>query len=156
MKTDKEKKYEPHRQEGDPQVIPPQHHIQYAGHHWLQRFDFDGHPGGHVVLQWQPISRRWCLPNDYARGNDFDVEHYRYVAPCPMPSFPDDLERLRKIMRECDGMAKGKAKTITMNAETWEFVRDMIYPTLPLRTSCTAPSKPQKEAWTFTRQAALW
>lgn len=124
-------KYEPHRQEGDPTIIPPAHHIGLAGHHWVQYVDFDGRPCGSKVLQWQPVARRWCLPDDYARGNDFNVTSYEYVAPCPMPLFPDDLERLQRIVRSADDMAKGSAGVVSFNQDTWNFIRGVLYPKLP-------------------------
>lgn len=75
---------------------PPGHHIQYAGCHWVRRMDYDGHPGGLEVYQWQPGAQKWCRVNEYAQDRDLELLGYVYVALCPMPPFEEEVEEARK------------------------------------------------------------
>lgn len=67
--------------------VPPQ--PKDAGHHWLEDFDCDGHSFGMVVAQWNPGARRWSHSGNVATGMYLDTRHWKYVAPCPMPDFPE-------------------------------------------------------------------
>lgn len=117
-------------QPGDPDVIPPGHHVELAGHHWLLVRDSDGHVFGYISLQWQPGARRWCHSHQYATGRNYDVEGYEYVAPCPIPPSPDDLGKLREFIATMDEQEQ-TGTTLTIPAETWSGLRRILYPLIP-------------------------
>lgn len=119
----------PDRRDGDPFVLPPGHHINYAGHHWLRMVDFDGHSNGTIVLQWQPHARKWCHSNNFSTGRNYDnVDYYLYVAPCPMPLFEDEQERLRKLLPLFEKLGDGEleASEIDLRADDWTFLRKIL------------------------------
>ena len=125
-------KQEKHRQEGDPKVIPSARRINYAGHHWLTRVDYDGHRCGSIVLQWQPQARRWCLPDDYARGNDFDVSSYEYLSPCAMATDSYGQARLDQVIRDIDKrFSQATATNPSITNEEWDVLRDRLLEFLP-------------------------
>lgn len=65
--------------------VPPR--IKAPAHHWLEVFDSDGHSFGIVVAQWNPGAQRWSSSGNVGTGAYLHTEHWRYVAPCPMPEF---------------------------------------------------------------------
>lgn len=126
-------KQHPHRNEGDPFVIPPAAHIERAGHHWLLVRDYDGHEFGYVVLQWQPGARRWCHSQQYARGEAINVDHYEYVGPCPLPMDADERKQLKKDIKLIDERLTsqdGGRRPATLDEDMWErlgkFLRSFI------------------------------
>lgn len=69
----------------DGEPIPPGWKAKTAGHHWLEKFDCDGHSGGLIVLQWNPVARRWSISGNVGAGNYVETKNWKYVAYCPMP-----------------------------------------------------------------------
>ena len=118
------------RQLGDPHVIPPANHSEQAGLHWLRVRDFDGHDFGLICLQWQPGARRWCQSQQHDTGRDVDVEYYEYVAPCPRPATPEDLQTLREFIADMDEQEQA-GPTLTLSVETWDKLRKILYPLIP-------------------------
>ena len=65
---------------------PPAKHIRHAGHHWLQQRAVDGNTFEEVVLQWNPIQRRWFVSGCIgAAVKPVNTTYWKYVAPCPLP-----------------------------------------------------------------------
>ena len=129
MNNHRNPKPHPGRKEGDPFVLPPGHHINLAGHHWLQMVDYDGHHNGFVVLQWQPIARKWCHSNNIATGRDYNnVDYYVYVAPCPMPMFDDEQARLRRLLDEAEdqGRRRKEGAKIDFSPDDWKFLSKIL------------------------------
>jgi hypothetical protein len=124
----------PHRKENDPFVIPPAYHIERAGHHWLQVRDYDGHPFGYIVLQWQPGVRQWCHSHQYSRGENYDVTYYEYVGPCPQPAREEDLKELKRTLTGLDNesdRAESANTAMQVGPACWKFLRKLLEPMLP-------------------------
>lgn len=64
---------------------PPTKHIRTADHHWLDRYDIDGHFHHRVVLQWNPSAKRWSHSGNVGTGIYVNTQYWRYVAPCLIP-----------------------------------------------------------------------
>lgn len=89
-------------------VVPPDMHYNRAGTHWLQIIDFDGHPGGHIALQWQPVSKAWCRSDGHARGEDIDTRGWKYISPIPLWIDQNELKLVKTIVDSCDaGLTSG-------------------------------------------------
>lgn len=69
----------------DGEPVPPGWRAKTASHHWLEKFDCDGHSGGLMVLQWNPAARRWSTSGNVGTGLYCNVTGWKYVAYCPMP-----------------------------------------------------------------------
>ena len=65
------------------QLTPP--NPKSGDHHWLEKFDSDGHSGGLIVLQWNPVAKRWSFSGQLGTGNYVDTTGWKYVAIAPMP-----------------------------------------------------------------------
>lgn len=89
----------PHEGRDPIPLQPPKRHCKNAGIHWVEQVDYDGRGCGLEVWQWQPGIQKWCRPNDYARNNDRDLIHYRWIAVCPTPAFKEEVEEVRAILR---------------------------------------------------------
>lgn len=69
----------------DKEPKPPINHIRFAGHHWLDDYDSDGHFFERVVLQWNPGAQRWSHSGMVGTGSYVNTSYWRYVGPCPIP-----------------------------------------------------------------------
>lgn len=64
---------------------PPGWKAKIAGHHWLDKRDSDGHSFGLVVLQWNPVAKKWSHSGDCGTGIYIETRYWQYVSECPMP-----------------------------------------------------------------------
>lgn len=116
---------------GPCKVIPPGHHSQLAGHHWLETFDGDGRSGPLFVLQWQPGVQQWCTSGMIATGMSLELDSYiRYVAPCPQPLFEDERKQLREAFASMDKQFKfgweDSDKTPHIPTDTWALIKRVV------------------------------
>lgn len=65
--------------------VPPGYEIRAGGHHWLDRYDSDGHYFGRVVLQWNPGAKKWSHSGNVGSNMFVNTSNWKYVAPCPIP-----------------------------------------------------------------------
>lgn len=65
--------------------VPPGYHKKFTGHHWLEKFDFDGRLVDTIVLQWNPVAGRWSHSGNVATGAYIDTRGWKYLAVCPQP-----------------------------------------------------------------------
>jgi len=65
--------------------IPPMTYLKRADHHWLEKIDYDGSPCGLIVLQWNPIARRWSHSDHVGTGLYVNTVGWKYIAHCPLP-----------------------------------------------------------------------
>lgn len=68
------------------EVVPPNNELKLANHHWLEVWDSDGHFFEFVVLQWNPVAKRWSHSGNVATGLYVNTEGWRYSCKCPLPS----------------------------------------------------------------------
>lgn len=71
----------------DGEPVPPAKYYRGADHHWIQKFDCDGHQGDCVCLQWNPSAKRWSHSGYVGSGIYVETKGWKYVAHCPMPDF---------------------------------------------------------------------
>lgn len=117
---------------GSAPLVPPKHHFYRAGHHWVQKIDYDGRGLGLEVYQWQPASQKWCRPNEYACGLDRELVDYVWVAPCHMPLFPDEVEGVKAVLEDLTlRMTSGNEIPVTratITAEQLATIRNFVTP----------------------------
>jgi hypothetical protein len=81
--------------------LPPAQYQRILGMHWLQMFDFSGHPMGHVALQWNPGSRTWTHSNahdTHGSRNGLETKGFKWVGYIPLPPLSDDdVDPARKL-----------------------------------------------------------
>lgn len=63
--------------------VPP--NLKSGDHHWLEKYDSDGHSGGLVVLQWNPGAKLWSHSGNMGTGIYVDVQGWKYITLCPLP-----------------------------------------------------------------------
>lgn len=71
--------------DSEKEPVPPVNHIKTAGHHWLDQIDFDGRFHQRVVLQWNPVAKRWSHSGQVGTGLYIDTKRWKYIEPCVMP-----------------------------------------------------------------------
>ena len=86
-------------------LFPPKKHIKKAEHHWVEQIDCDGRGTGLSVMQWQAGVKAWCLPNQYAAGNENPLEGYVWRGLCPTPAFGEERQEFLDIIRSSEVMA---------------------------------------------------
>lgn len=80
--------------------LPPFRDLKKANHYWVQFRDYDGRMSGFpMVVAWQPVAKRWCLPNMQATGAHLDLSGYELLAYCnvPDPMLPRHFKLVPRI-----------------------------------------------------------
>lgn len=117
--------------------VPPSYHVGMAGHHWVERIDYDGRSCGLEVYQWQPSVKKWCRPNEYAQDRDVDLTGYRYVAVCPTPMFEEEAEEVKKIFDDLQlRFTSGNSVPVTkaqIGVDQYEKLRRLHYDYVGIR-----------------------
>lgn len=76
----------------NPQISPepPLGLLKFAGHHWLEDVDTDGHSFGRIVLFWEPSAKRWCHSGLHGTGTYYNAAGFHYIGPVQEPSSQQD------------------------------------------------------------------
>ncbi len=124
---------------GNANPVPRGNHVRYAGAHWLELCDSDGHRHGLEVFQWQPQAQRWCRPNQYATiHGDVDLSRYVYVGPVSLPLEGErhaQAVELLAALRQAHQRnqlseqvsAKAKSSTLRIPAKHFELLQELLY-----------------------------
>lgn len=109
-------------------LVPPGREIAMANSHWVRRKHALTHEM--EVWQWQPGVKQWCRPSEIATGRNFDLVDYDYVARCPTPPFPSEMEvfsnALEKLRRGVPYTKLTESECEIFNRLIFEQV--MVYP----------------------------
>lgn len=65
--------------------VPPNKYIKGGYHHWLEKYDCDGHFFGLIVLQWNPGAKRWSHSGNLGTEWYINTENWKYHSVCLMP-----------------------------------------------------------------------
>lgn len=111
-----------------PKILPPPHHFQHAGLHWIAEIDPDGRPEAAELYQWQPSAKAWCKPDDIATGRDVTLDNHVYVSPAPGPLPKYFLEQMAEAIERIDQVYTPlTSDTVTISNEDWNMIRRLMF-----------------------------